>query len=230
MCAEHCAFYIKNNHVCVAPVKEANTWINGKLIYGETVLNHGDRIVLGINHFFRLNCPNFNYISESSSLTSSQIRFSKSDNDFNMAQEEVLLWQNNKRNSILNNINSNQDLETNSSSIIDDENKSTISSHSNSTFEDNNGIQLELAIKKLEQEYSSINQNNSYAYKTTTTTLKEINFKKCLTNLRTKLLKTNSLVREANTLCKELNKPIKFSVTLQIPPYNLTPNRKVINF
>jgi kinesin family member 13 len=55
--AEHCAFYLKNNTICVTPIKESRTWVNGNLITEETFLNNGDRIVLGKNHFFRLNCP-----------------------------------------------------------------------------------------------------------------------------------------------------------------------------
>jgi kinesin family protein 13 len=34
------------------------TRVNGTLITGETLLHHSDRIVLGLNHYFRINCPN----------------------------------------------------------------------------------------------------------------------------------------------------------------------------
>jgi kinesin family protein 13 len=212
---EHCAFYMKNNYVCVAPCKDAHTWVNGKLIQGETVLHHGDRIVLGINHFFRLNCP------VESTNADSMITHSKSDTDFSKAQEEVLL--SNKLTGSDNN-----------EMMMDDESKSILSSNSNS-IADENGIVLELAIQKLEQDFSSINSSSNLNRSASNVTQvakrneKRANFRKGLKILRSKLQRINSLVREANSLCREMNKMIRFSVTLQIPAYNLTPNRNVKN-
>lgn len=213
--AEHCAFYMKNNHVCVAPCKDANTWVNGKSIHGETILYHGDRIVLGINHFFRLNCPT----DEAASINN--IKQSKSDTEFNMAQEEVIL-QSNKLKS--------EPASENDSLNLDEENKSILSSHSSSSTDDS-GLVLELAIQKLEQDFSSMNTSRTSSTKIAkpeddTTSLW---FRKGLKLLRGKLLRTNSLVREANSLCKEISLATRFSVTLQIPAYNLTPHRNVFS-
>lgn len=52
-------------------------------------------------------------------------------------------------------------------------------------------------------------------------------FKRSLGQLKTDILKANALVQEANFLAEEMGKQTKFSVTLQIPPNNLSPNRKV---
>lgn len=52
-------------------------------------------------------------------------------------------------------------------------------------------------------------------------------FKRSLGQLKTDILKANALVQEANFLAEEMDKQTKFSVTLQIPPNNLSPNRKV---
>lgn len=52
--------------------------------------------------------------------------------------------------------------------------------------------------------------------------------RKGLITLREQLLHANSLIREANSICKEMNLDLRFSVTLKIPAKNLTPNRKVI--
>lgn len=57
--------------------------------------------------------------------------------------------------------------------------------------------------------------------------LNDEHFRKGLNLLREQLLRANALVREANSLCKEMNRPIRFSITMQIPAYNLTPFRKV---
>lgn len=45
--------------------------------------------------------------------------------------------------------------------------------------------------------------------------------------LKTDILRANALVQEANVLGEEMGRQTKFSVTLQIPPANLSPNRKV---
>ena len=51
-------------------------------------------------------------------------------------------------------------------------------------------------------------------------------FKRGLAKLREDIVRANVLVREANVLSKEMGREIKFSVTLQIPAHNLTPNRR----
>lgn len=55
-------------------------------------------------------------------------------------------------------------------------------------------------------------------------------FRRSIGQLKRDILRANSLVQEANVLAEEMGKQTKFSVTLQIPPANLSPNRKVIQF
>lgn len=52
-------------------------------------------------------------------------------------------------------------------------------------------------------------------------------FKRSLGNLKTDIVKANALCQEANFLSEEMGRQTKFSVTLQIPPANLSPNRRV---
>ena len=52
-------------------------------------------------------------------------------------------------------------------------------------------------------------------------------FKQSLAKLKEEVIKANAMVREANFLAEEMGKDTEFSVTLQIPAANLTPNRKV---
>ena len=52
-------------------------------------------------------------------------------------------------------------------------------------------------------------------------------FKQSLAQLKEEMMKANVLVREANFLAQEMAKDAEFSVTLQIPAANLSPNRKV---
>ena len=51
-------------------------------------------------------------------------------------------------------------------------------------------------------------------------------FKRSLAKLREDLVRANGLVREANFFAEELGRGTRFGVTLQIPPHNLSPNRK----
>lgn len=52
-------------------------------------------------------------------------------------------------------------------------------------------------------------------------------FKRSIGQLKTDILRANSLVQEANVLAEETDRQTKYSVTLQIPPANLSPNRRV---
>lgn len=52
-------------------------------------------------------------------------------------------------------------------------------------------------------------------------------FKRSLGQLKDDILRANALVQEANFLAEEMGRQTTFSVTLQIPPANLSPNRKV---
>lgn len=52
-------------------------------------------------------------------------------------------------------------------------------------------------------------------------------FKRSLGQLKADIMRANGLVQEANVLAEEMGKQSKFSVTLQIPPANLSPNRRV---
>ncbi|KAI5645017.1 kinesin motor domain-containing protein [Phthorimaea operculella] len=48
-----------------------------------------------------------------------------------------------------------------------------------------------------------------------------------LGRLKADILRANALVQEANFLAEEMRRNTRFSVTLQIPPQNLSPNRKM---
>lgn len=52
-------------------------------------------------------------------------------------------------------------------------------------------------------------------------------FKRSLGQLKADIMRANGAVQEANFLAEEMEKQTKFSVTLQIPPANLSPNRRV---
>ncbi|NWV20220.1 KIF14 protein, partial [Origma solitaria] len=54
---DHCVIKNTVGKVSIIPLKEAKTYVNGKCILDPTVLHHGDRVILGGDHYFRFNHP-----------------------------------------------------------------------------------------------------------------------------------------------------------------------------
>ena len=53
----HCSIVNSVNVITIYPNLDASTYVNGNLITDPLLLHHGDRIVIGGDHFFRLNHP-----------------------------------------------------------------------------------------------------------------------------------------------------------------------------
>ncbi|KAM4738851.1 kinesin-like protein KIF14 [Anableps anableps] len=53
----HCVISNIHNTVSIIPMDSAKTFVNGNLISESTVLHHGDRVILGGDHYFRFNHP-----------------------------------------------------------------------------------------------------------------------------------------------------------------------------
>ncbi|KAM6262159.1 kinesin-like protein KIF14 [Porphyrio hochstetteri] len=54
---DHCVIKNTAGKVSITPLREAKTYVNGKCILDPTVLHHGDRVILGGDHYFRFNHP-----------------------------------------------------------------------------------------------------------------------------------------------------------------------------
>ncbi|KFZ51420.1 Kinesin-like KIF14, partial [Antrostomus carolinensis] len=54
---DHCVIKNTVGKVSIIPLGEAKTYVNGKCISDTTVLHHGDRVILGGDHYFRFNHP-----------------------------------------------------------------------------------------------------------------------------------------------------------------------------
>ncbi|KAL1429823.1 hypothetical protein MTO96_015686 [Rhipicephalus appendiculatus] len=54
---EHCIITIEGPELYIMPLEGARTCVNGSAIVSKTQLHHGDRVLWGNNHFFRVNCP-----------------------------------------------------------------------------------------------------------------------------------------------------------------------------
>ncbi|XP_069377966.1 kinesin-like protein KIF14 [Paralichthys olivaceus] len=54
---QHCVITSIHGTVSITPMESAKTFVNGNLISESTVLHHGDRVILGGDHYFRFNHP-----------------------------------------------------------------------------------------------------------------------------------------------------------------------------
>ncbi|XP_076822922.1 kinesin-like protein KIF14 isoform X2 [Clavelina lepadiformis] len=53
----HCKIFNVDEVVTIEPIGDAKTFVNGESITGAVTLHHADRVVIGGDHFFRLNNP-----------------------------------------------------------------------------------------------------------------------------------------------------------------------------
>ncbi|OCT85297.1 kinesin-like protein KIF14 [Xenopus laevis] len=80
----HCIITNNENIVCIIPSGDAKTYVNGNQISGSTILHHGDRLILGGHHYFRVNHP----MEVNRLNTTTQV--SDGPKDFEFAKNELL--------------------------------------------------------------------------------------------------------------------------------------------
>ncbi|KAK4871535.1 hypothetical protein RN001_015659 [Aquatica leii] len=216
--SEHCIISIEDGHLFMEPFANARSFINGSQVTERTQLQHGDRIVWGNHHFFRINCPKSIF---------SEPQTPAQNIDYNFARDELML-----------------------NELSNDPIQAAISRLERHHEEDKQ-VALEKQRQEYERQFQQLRNIMSpstpyppYSYdplrfgKTTpctpTTQMRvekwaqerDEMFKRSIGQLKADILRANTLVKEANFLAEEVSKQTKFSVTLQIPPANLSPNRK----
>ncbi|XP_010195320.2 kinesin-like protein KIF14 [Colius striatus] len=88
---DHCVIKNTVGQVSIIPVREAKTYVNGKCISDPTVLHHGDRVILGGDHYFRFNHPvEVQKVKKSSCGT---MFLHDRPKDFEFAKDELLIAQ-----------------------------------------------------------------------------------------------------------------------------------------
>ncbi|XP_074164818.1 kinesin-like protein KIF14 isoform X1 [Sminthopsis crassicaudata] len=88
---DHCIIKNFDGTVSIIPLGDAKTYVNGKHISESTILHHGDRVILGGDHYFRFNHPvevQKGKISFCGSLLTND-----SPKDFEFAKNELLMAQ-----------------------------------------------------------------------------------------------------------------------------------------
>ncbi|XDB58875.1 hypothetical protein ABFV05_012491 [Capra hircus] len=88
---DHCTITNSDGTVSIIPAGEAKTYVNGKLISEPTVLHHGDRVILGGDHYFRFNHPM--EVQKGEQPPSRENPVSKGPEDFESAKNDLLMAQ-----------------------------------------------------------------------------------------------------------------------------------------
>ncbi|XP_053461936.1 kinesin-like protein KIF14 [Nycticebus coucang] len=88
---DHCSLKNFGGTVSITPVGEAKTYVNGKCIMEPTILHHGDRVILGGDHYFRFNHPV--EVQKGKRPSSRDTLISEGPKDFEFAKNELLMAQ-----------------------------------------------------------------------------------------------------------------------------------------
>nr|XP_020762672.1 kinesin-like protein KIF14 [Odocoileus virginianus texanus] len=88
---DHCTITNSAGTVSIVPAGEAKSYVNGKLISEPTVLHHGDRVILGGDHYFRFNHPM--EVQKGERPPSRESPVSKGPEDFESAKNDLLMAQ-----------------------------------------------------------------------------------------------------------------------------------------
>uniref|UniRef100_A0A8C1JNN0 Kinesin family member 13Ba n=1 Tax=Cyprinus carpio TaxID=7962 RepID=A0A8C1JNN0_CYPCA len=236
--AEHCVINITpEGAVFLNPYRNSRTCVNGSPVTSRQQLHHGDRILWGNNHFFRINLPkrrlrceeeegeggNMKNSNSSEQLdgegdtaseVSSEVSFS-----YEFAQTEVMmkaLGSNDPMQAVL------QSLERQH-----EEEKQTALERQRLMYEQ----ELQQLRKQLTPDRQSIQGGMSSSPSAQHrlrqwSEEREVVLTRSLRKLREQIVRANLLVQEANFIAEELDKRTEYRVTLQIPAANLNANRK----
>ncbi|KFP64039.1 Kinesin-like KIF13A, partial [Cariama cristata] len=231
---EHCEIDIAlDGEVTLTPKENARSCVNGALVCSVTQLWHGDRILWGNNHFFRINLPKrkrrdwLKDLEKETSLGEHDLdaaseASSEPDYNYEFAQMEV----------IMKTLNSNDPVQ-NVVQILEKqylEEKQSALEEQRLMYE----RELELLRQQLSPERQHQHGSDRLSY-TAQTAQQKVNlwteerdelFRQSLAKLREQIVKANTLVREANFLAEEMSKLTDYQVTLQIPAENLSANKK----
>uniref|UniRef100_A0A8C1J287 Kinesin family member 13Bb n=1 Tax=Cyprinus carpio TaxID=7962 RepID=A0A8C1J287_CYPCA len=212
---EHCVIDINlETGVTLTPKRNARTFVNGAVVSSPVQLHHGDRILWGNNHFFRISVSNAYRVEDEEGCTTKaldvdvdRLSHASSDNSFSFesAQTEVMmkaLGNNEPLQSVLHSLERRHEEEKRSA--------------------------LERQRLMYEQELQQLRRRLSTELQTqgSLPQQQEVLMNRSLRKLKEQIVKANLLVQEAGFIAEELNKKTEYKVTLQIPAANLNANRK----
>nr|XP_019948942.1 PREDICTED: kinesin-like protein KIF13A isoform X5 [Paralichthys olivaceus] len=238
--SEHCILEVcTDSDVTLMPVGNARTCVNGTMIDSLVHLWHGDRILWGNNHFFRINLPKrkrrdrlkeLERASPRESFIEADVETaseasSEQDYSYEFAQMEVIMK-----------TLGNNDPMQNVVQVLEKqylEEKRTALEEQRMMYErELESLRQQLSPEKAPQHQRSSSDRLTFPTHTPHSKLRlwteerDELFRQSLSRLREQVVKANTLVRESNFLAEEMNKLTDYQVTLQIPAANLSANRK----
>ncbi|XP_072543181.1 kinesin-like protein KIF13B isoform X1 [Salminus brasiliensis] len=239
---QHCVIDITDSGVILTPKRNARTCVNGTPISAPVQLHHGNRILWGNNHFFRINLPKSRLrvgaeaeegggmkaalSMEQLDVDLDRVSQGSSEVSFNYeyAQTEVMmkaLGSDDPMQCVL------QSLERRH----EEEKRSALERQRLQYEEELQRLRRCLGPERSLQRRSSgapvlSSMHTSESHLRQASDDREAVLTRSLRKLREQIVKANQLVHEASFIAEELNKKTEYSVTLQIPAANLNANRK----
>ncbi|XP_065126597.1 kinesin-like protein KIF13A isoform X2 [Paramisgurnus dabryanus] len=236
--SEHSVLEISaDGDVTLTPVDNARTCVNGTMINSRVHLWHGDRILWGNNHFFRINLPKRKRRLKEMERDSPRESFievdvetaseasSEQDYSYEFAQMEVMmktLGTNDPMQNVVQ-VLEKQYLEEKRLALEEQRMMYERELHS---------LRQQLSPEKITQHQRSgsdrlpLHTQSTHNPVRLWTDERDELFRQSLSRLREQVVRANALVREANFLSDEMKKLTDYQVTLQIPAANLSANRK----
>ncbi|KAM9852404.1 kinesin-like protein KIF13A [Aulostomus maculatus] len=237
---QHCVLELcPDGDVTLTPIGNARTCVNGTMVDSLVHLWHGDRILWGNNHFFRINLPKrkrrdrlkeLERASPRESFIEADVETaseasSEQDYSYEFAQMEVIMK-----------TLGNNDPMQNVVQVLEKqylEEKRTALEEQRMMYErELESLRQQLSPEKTQQHHRSSSDRLTFPTHAPHSKLRlwteerDELFRQSLSRLREQVVKANTLVREANFLAEEMNKLTDYQVTLQIPAANLSANRK----
>nr|XP_046229125.1 kinesin-like protein KIF13B isoform X3 [Scatophagus argus] len=244
--AEHCVIDITaNNGVVLSPHRNARTCVNGTAITSPVQLHHGDRILWGNNHFFRISLPKHMVPAggeddKSGAAMKTCLSADRLEVDFDdvsselsfgyeFAQAEVMMkgmGNNDPLQSVLQTLERQHEKE-----------KRSALERQRQMYE----LELQQLRRQLTPEKPSllldpsgllpgaapaVTSPSSHKRMRRWSEDREAMMTRSLRRLREQIVRANLLAQEAGFIAEELNKRTEYLVTLQIPAANLDANRK----
>ncbi|XP_076874130.1 kinesin-like protein KIF13B isoform X2 [Brachyhypopomus gauderio] len=232
---EHCVIDVTAEaKVIITPKRNARTHVNGSPISAPVQLHHGDRILWGNHHFFRISVPKCKRrplpeaeegvamktaLSVDDGLDRTSLGSSNTSLNFEYAQAEVMM-----------------------NSLDRDDPVQCVLRSLERRHEEEKQAALERQRLLYEEELHHLRARlgRQHAHDPATprptpvppsplrqgSQEREALFARNLLKLREQIVRANLLVQEASFIAEELNKKTEYTVTLQIPATNLDANRK----
>ncbi|KAJ8410332.1 hypothetical protein AAFF_G00203130 [Aldrovandia affinis] len=232
--AEHCVIDITVEGVVLTPHRNSRTCVNGSPVTSPVHLHHGDRILWGNNHFFRINLPKRRSKggAEEDEVgaceVSSEVSFS-----YEFAQTEVMmkaLGNNDPMQAVLQSLERQHEEEKRSAlerqRLMYEQELQQLRRRLTT---DKQGVQTLQSPQASQQQYRSMERLSVGGVSGRLRQWneeREAMLTRSLRKLREQIVRANLLVQEAGFIAEELDKRTEYRVTLQIPAANLNANRK----